>query len=83
MSRSETLTGLIKWAGRAEWQDRFSDVLDEHLGDACEAWDIDEENSTRSSETIEPRSCGAARSRIFSRDMMARTKTARISSRTT
>lgn len=43
MSRSETLTGLIKWAGRAEWQDRFSDVLDEHLGDACEAWDIDEE----------------------------------------
>lgn len=42
MSRSETLTGLIKWAARPEWRDRFAEVLDEHIGDACERWDVDE-----------------------------------------
>lgn len=30
------LAGLIKWAGRKEWRDRFDMILDDHMWPACE-----------------------------------------------
>src|SRR5689334_7141022 len=34
---SDPLSGLIKWLGREEWRGSFEEVLNQHLGLACES----------------------------------------------
>ena len=41
MTNSHDLNGLIKLVRRAEWAEPFEDVLDEHFGGACDAFDLD------------------------------------------
>jgi hypothetical protein len=36
MPSSNSLSGLIKWLGREEWRGPFEEILDLHLGPACE-----------------------------------------------
>ena len=36
MHSSDSLSGLIKWLGREEWRSSFEEVLNQHLGPACE-----------------------------------------------
>jgi hypothetical protein len=36
MPSSDSLSGLIKWLGREEWRTPFEEILDLHLGPACE-----------------------------------------------
>jgi hypothetical protein len=31
--------GLVNWLGRDEWRAEFEDLMDQHLGEACEAID--------------------------------------------
>jgi len=35
MASADSLTGLMKWLRRAEWQDAFDELLDRHLASAC------------------------------------------------
>ena len=35
-SSSDPLSGLIKWLGREEWRSSFEEVLNQHLGPACD-----------------------------------------------
>jgi hypothetical protein len=37
MASAHVLTGLMKWLGREEWRDPFNELLERHLGPACEA----------------------------------------------
>jgi len=39
-SSSDSLSGLIKWLGREEWRSSFEEVLNQHLGPACETTGI-------------------------------------------
>jgi hypothetical protein len=41
MPSSDSLSGLIKWLGREEWRGPFEEVLDQHLGPACETAGIE------------------------------------------
>jgi hypothetical protein len=40
-SSSDSLSGLIKWLGREEWRGSFEEVLNQHLGPACESAGIE------------------------------------------
>ena len=40
-SSSDSLSGLIKWLGREEWRGSFEEVLNQHLGPACETAGIE------------------------------------------
>ncbi|GBR06820.1 hypothetical protein AOE01nite_33580 [Acetobacter oeni] len=37
---ADELTGLIRYLGQDHWQDRFAEVLGDHIGPALEAGDI-------------------------------------------
>jgi len=41
MKTGHDLIGLIKFLGRADWKEPLQDVLDEHLGPAMEAFDLE------------------------------------------
>lgn len=41
MATSRDLSGLMKLVCRTEWAEPFEDVLDEHFGSACDAFDLD------------------------------------------
>jgi hypothetical protein len=41
MPSSDSLSGLIKWLGREEWRGPFQEVLNQHLGSACETAGIE------------------------------------------
>lgn len=36
MASANVLTGLMKWLGREEWQEPFNELIERHLGPACE-----------------------------------------------
>jgi hypothetical protein len=36
MASATALTGLMKWLGREEWQEPFNELIERHLGPACE-----------------------------------------------
>ncbi len=36
MTSAHILTGLMKWLGREEWREPFNELLERHLGPACE-----------------------------------------------
>ena len=40
MANADSLSGLMKWLRREEWHEPFEEMLDQHLGPACEAADI-------------------------------------------
>ena len=40
-SSSDSLSGLIKWLGREEWRGSFEEVLNQHLGPACDSAGIE------------------------------------------
>ena len=37
MASANALTGLMKWLGREEWREPFNEMIERHLGPACEA----------------------------------------------
>ena len=40
MPSSDTLSGLIKWLRREPWADAFGELLERHLGPACDKADV-------------------------------------------
>ena len=40
-SSSDSLSGLIKWLDREEWRASFDEILNQHLGPACESAGIE------------------------------------------
>lgn len=41
MKTSHDLSGLIKFLGRDDWQDRLQDVMGDHFGPAMEEFDLE------------------------------------------
>jgi hypothetical protein len=44
MLGNHSLSGLMKWLAHEEWREPFADVLDLHLGPACEDYEMDFED---------------------------------------
>ena len=44
MLGNHSLSGLMKWLTHEEWREPFADVLDLHLGPACEDYEMDFED---------------------------------------
>jgi hypothetical protein len=44
MLGNQSLSGLMKWLTHEEWREPFADVLDLHLGPACEDYEMDFED---------------------------------------
>ena len=44
MLGNHSLSGLMKWLAHEEWREPFADVLDLHLGLACEDYEMDFED---------------------------------------
>jgi hypothetical protein len=40
MPASDALSGLIKWLRREPWADAFGELLERHLGPACDKADV-------------------------------------------
>ena len=40
MPSSDSLTGLMKWLRREPWGDAFHELLDRHVGPACDKADV-------------------------------------------
>jgi hypothetical protein len=40
MASASSLDGVMKWLRREEWNDAFSDLLEDHLRPACSKWDV-------------------------------------------
>src|SRR6266513_2193526 len=40
MASADSLTGLMKWLRRAEWQDAFDELLHRHLAPVCGKADV-------------------------------------------
>ncbi len=41
MPGAHFLDGLMKWTGREEWRDSFSEIVERHLGPACSGVDVE------------------------------------------
>ena len=41
MPSSHSLSGLMKWLRRDPWREAFEDVLERHLGPACDLADVE------------------------------------------
>lgn len=41
MPGAHSLDGLMKWMGREEWRDSFSEIIERHLGPACSGADLE------------------------------------------
>ena len=44
MLGNHSLSGLMKWLTHEEWHEPFADVLDLHLGPACDDYEMDFED---------------------------------------
>ena len=64
MPSSHSLSGLMKWLRRDPWREAFEDVLDRHLGPACDQAGIEIEQLADLIAMIWWPLCGPVRSKI-------------------